>query len=76
MNVMQDNDKGFFKGIGPNDLLGSTKKHTDAQLRFMTCLRTLQRFNVFVEGRVERSEKLMVLSDTQLKEVDDMQALN
>ena len=33
MTVVQESDKGFFTGISPADILGSTKKHQDAQVR-------------------------------------------
>jgi len=71
INILQTSSVGFFNGIAPQDLVGSTKKQTDTQLRFLTSLRTLLRFNVHVEAMIcseGGKSKVYVVTDTQLKQ--------
>lgn len=53
IQVMQDSEDGFFKGLNPADLMAAGKKGADAHTRFSCALRTLTRFNVHLEAMVK-----------------------
>lgn len=52
INLFQDDKDGFFKGILPNDL----EKNKKDQLRLMCALRTMVRFNSYIEANLEMKQ--------------------
>ena len=58
INVIQI-DKGldFFPGVHPADLQCTGKKGSDSRKKLMWYLKTLQKFNVFVEALINVSRK-------------------
>ena len=53
MNIIQENANGFFPGINPVDLLSNNKKSQEAQLQIRLAIKTLTRFNAYIEALVK-----------------------
>ena len=52
VNVIQESDEGYFAGIAPQDLIGNSKRNQESQLRFHMALRTILRFNVYQDAKI------------------------
>ena len=55
LNIIQEQSKesnGFFSGINPEDLLAGGKKNEEAQIKFLTSLKTILRFNVHLDALI------------------------
>ena len=57
INILQEDNSGFFKGIAPADLLAAGKKGQVAVARFVFALRTLLRYNVYVQALLKVTQK-------------------
>ena len=70
INLFQDSKEGFFKGINPIDL----DKNKKEQLRFLSAVRTMVRFNSYIESTVDmkqtdaKNKMFSVANDTKLKD--------
>lgn len=73
INLFQEDKNGFFKGINPSDL----DKNKKEQLKFLSALKTMIRFNSYIESTVDmkqtdaKNKIFTVASDTQLKDYTD-----
>jgi hypothetical protein len=53
LNLYQDEKDGFFKGVSPSDLSSNKKE----QLKFLSALKTILRFNSYLHATVEMQEE-------------------
>lgn len=75
LNIAQEDANGFFKGISPQDLLGSNTKKTQEQAfaRLVFALKTMLRFNIHLEAmirvmQVQNTKIFMLSKETKLKD--------
>ena len=74
LNIAQEDANGFFRGISPQDLLGSNKKTQEqAFARLAFSLKTMLRFNIHLEAmirvlQVQNTKIFMLSKETKLKD--------